>query len=374
MKKRIVGVLVAWFLVFLPFSARAEDLRTEAKVDEVLSRVQSRSGQKVEWLVDLGPEAVPAICKRLKTYAFPMELVKALGELGDRRATRPLLDLLADLDPSRSDPGITEQCVQVVVALKEIGDPAAEERLQEIAASDSADLRVRLYAAGALARFGSREAKQDAQAFIMGLAAERSKYIRSVMDWDFLPEDLYVALCEVATHEALDMVVSVLGGDAMSYEKMAILKHLPTTEYAPVVATLLDVSACEDNEGHLRLAALERLITLEEKVSTEQLRSRLEALGQDELIDRVPEYRDKFTALMKRLLEREQREKQRPTAVSAPAETIGQTEAQISTERAEGPRRRMLLIWVGVCGALGIGIALAAVFAVVSKRSGGKRP
>ena len=314
---RIVLCLSLLFVI----SATAQDKSTEAEVDEVLARVQSRSGQKVEWLVDLGQPAVPAICQRLKTYSHPMVIVNALAKLRDPRATEPLIELLDTLKPLYSDANYTASCIMVINALKEIGDLRAEKRLVDIMAGELAYMRVRLYAAGALARFGSPSVKEQARTFIMSAYVERSKYIRSSLDHDFLYQDIYVALCEVGTDEALDIVLNVLRADAMPYQKMAILKYLPKREDEKIVATLLEVSANKADEVHIRLKALDILMTFESKVSIADLRTRLDKLNQCNIVHEAPEYKRQFNALIDQLSRREQEK-----------EPVGQIEGLLSQD------------------------------------------
>ena len=303
--------IVLCFSPLLLVSAIAQRQSIQAEVDEVLARPQIRNGQKLEWIVELGQPAVPAICQRLKTYSHPMVIVDALAKLRDPRATEPLIELLDTLKPLSGDVNYTARCIRVINALKEIGDLRAEKRLVDIMTSESAFFQVRLYAAGALARFGSPSVKEQARTFIMSAYVERSKYIRSSLDHDFLYQDIYVALCEVGTDEALDIVLNVLRADAMPYQKMAILKYLPKREDEKIVATLLEVSANEDDEVHIRLKALDILMTFESKVSIAALRNRLDDLEQNDPIHEIPEFKRQFNALIKQLSRREQ-EKEKP--------------------------------------------------------------
>jgi len=332
-RRILVGLPLLLLVLVLVVSAITPRQSIEDEVDEVLARVQSRNGQTVEWLVELGQPAVPAICQRLKTYSHPMVIVNALAKLGDPRATEPLIELLDTLKPLSGDVDYTARCIRVINALKEIGDLRAEKRLVDIMAGESAYMRVRLYAAGALARFGSPSVKEQARTFIMSAYVERSKYIRSSLDHDFLYQDMYVALCEVGTDEALDIVLNVLRADAMPYEKMAILKYLPKREDEKIVTTLLEISAGEADEVHIRLKALDILMTFESKVSIADLRTRLDDLEQCDLIHEIPEFKRQFNALIKQLSQREPEK-----------EPVGQIVGLLSQDKEARKRLRAKLI------------------------------
>ena len=308
MIQNIWRIVVCLSLLFV-ISATTQDKSMEAEVEEVLVSVQSYSGQMTDRLVELGKPAVPAMCQKLDTVKFPVTIVNALARIKDPRATLPLLEFLSTREPFSPE----ENTVNIIIvdALKEIGDVLAEEMLGDIMTSESTNMRFRLCAAGALARFGSPSVKEQARTFIMSAYAERSKYIRSLLDHDFLYQDIYVALCEVGTNEALDTVLNVLRADAMPYQKMAILKYLPKREDEKIVATLLEVSANEADEVHIRLKALDILMTFESKVSIADLRTRLDKLNQCNIVHEVPEYKRKFNALIKQLSRREQ-EKEKP--------------------------------------------------------------
>jgi HEAT repeat protein len=296
--------IVLCFSPLLVLSPTAQDKSTEVQVEEVLVSVQSYSGQMTDRLVELGKPAVPAMCQKLDTVKFPMTIVNALARIKDPRATLPLLEFLSTREPFSPEEDTVN--IFIVDALKEIGDVRAEKKLADIMTSEPTNMRFRLCAAGALARFGSPSVKEQARIFIMSAYAERSKYIRSSLDHDFLYQDIYVALCEVGTDKALDIVLNVLGADSMPYQKRAILKYLPKREDEKIVATLLEVSANEDDEVPIRLKALDILMTFESKVSTAALRNRLDDLEQNDPIHEIPEFKRQFNALIKQLSRREQ--------------------------------------------------------------------
>jgi HEAT repeat protein len=285
-------------------SETAQDKSTKVQVEEVLVSVQSYSGQMTDRLVELGKPAVPAMCQKLDTVKFPVTIVNALARIKDPRATLPLLEFLSTREPFSPEEDTVN--IFIVDALKEIGDVRAEKKLADIMTSEPTNMRFRLCAAGALARFGSPSVKEQARTFIMSAYAERSKYIRSSLDHDFLYQDIYVALCEVGTDEALDIVLNVLGADSMPYQKRAILKYLPKREDEKIVATLLEVSANEDDEVPIRLKALDILMKFESKVSTAALRNRLDDLEQNDFIHEIPEFKRQFNALIDQLSQRGQ--------------------------------------------------------------------
>jgi len=361
MIQNIRRILIGLPLLLL-VSAITQRQSIEVEVDEVLARVQNRNGQIVEWLVDLGQPAVPAICQRLKTYKFPMELVRALERLRDPGATEPLLELLDSLKPF--SPNADVRRLIVINALKEIGDPRTEKKLADIMTSEPTNVRVRLCAAAALARLGSPSVKEQAKTFIMGLHTERSRYIRSMLDRDFVPQDLDIALCEVGTDEALNIVLNELREEIMPYRKMTILKYLAKKEDAKILGTLLEISGNEADEVHVRLEALNILMAFESKVSIADLRTRLDKLNQCNIVHEVPEYKRKFNALIDQLSQRGQ-EKEPHKPLSVPAKRSNeQTDKPELAQTDRSDMRPILLVVV-----FGTGIVIAILILLLKQKA-----
>lgn len=161
-------LIIAAILAIIPTSSDCKDM--QAKVDEVLQRFQLRDGQTVEWLAELGPDAVPVLVEKLGTYEFPGAILKALAELKDKRATLPLTKYLYKHEPFSSTLGEhSAERNMTLRTLREIEDQRAEDPLMRIVRSEATLTETRLLAAAAVARFGTVPAKEECQKFIMNI-------------------------------------------------------------------------------------------------------------------------------------------------------------------------------------------------------------
>ncbi len=209
-------LIIAVILTFIPKSSVCEDIQTKA--DEVLQRFQLRDGQTVEWLVELGPDAVPVLAEKLGTYKFPGAILDALAELKDKRATLPLTEYLYKHEPFSSTLGeYSAERNMALRTLREIEDQRAEAPLMSIVRSEGTLLKTRLLASAAVARFGTAPAKEECQKFIMNIwhiSSDSDKeltvpHYNSMTVWSAVRE----AMLEVDTREAIGIVSSFLKKD-----------------------------------------------------------------------------------------------------------------------------------------------------------------
>jgi HEAT repeat protein len=144
----------------------------------------------------LGPEAVPALCGVLNDYShFACRYIVArrLGEIGDRRAVRPLIEALKDYD----------DCVRgdSATALGLISAPESTDAL--IAALQDESVAVRRRAAIALGRL------HDHRAF--------DPLIRSLHDSDWLVRaDAIASLGDLGDNRAVEPIKQLMAVDELS--------------------------------------------------------------------------------------------------------------------------------------------------------------
>ncbi|GIW40842.1 MAG: hypothetical protein KatS3mg076_1419 [Candidatus Binatia bacterium] len=131
------------------------DVRVRAKALDMLAQMRA---------TEATPVLVQYLFLRTTDRAMKKRILAALGEIGDVRAAKPIVDFLRrDLDP--------ESCGTALFALGEIGAPEAEPVLREFAQT-SDDPTLRRLAREALAKVERRqaavasEAKEPAETFL----------------------------------------------------------------------------------------------------------------------------------------------------------------------------------------------------------------
>jgi len=283
-------VLLAASLGPLSLGASAQDIRIE--VEGILATPQSHSGEMVDKLAELGKPAVPTLLEKLDTFSTPMVLVQALGRIGDERATLPLLALLNKLDPFAPDAGEHHfQRLMVIAALREIGDERAEPLLHLILGDEKASIGTRLAAATALARFGSADAGEEAQSFILTLEKETrgGAYRHLHTGGAFSAIELDQALAELGTEESQAILVQRLMTSGLANEELAII-HLLARKSSPSVAeAMLEYAERGDREPYIRLKAVRALVDLGEFADWDRIRMALQDIREHLPLELRPE-------------------------------------------------------------------------------------
>ncbi|MGH9805235.1 MAG: hypothetical protein ACRD4D_08675 [Candidatus Acidiferrales bacterium] len=256
-------LLPVLFLLCAAAPLPAQDM--QAEVERILRTPQSRPGQHLARLVELGQPAVPALLEKLRTASHPMVIVQALGRLGDPRATLPLVELLNRTEPFARQAGeFQAQRLILLAALRELGDPRAEPLLRLILLDDRVEMATRLAAATALARLGSPETKAAAASFILEVAeaTRRGEYGNLHVSGPFRLTDLDQALFEVGTPETQSLLARRLLESGLAHEELALVELLARRPDAGAVAALLEFCQRTGGELYARLQAAKALVKL----------------------------------------------------------------------------------------------------------------
>jgi HEAT repeat protein len=259
----VVCILLFLFLAGAPGVLCSQELAAE--VDRILATPQSESGEVTHGLVQLGRRAVPFLIERLDTYRYPIVIVEALGRIGDKRATFPLLSLLDRVEPFAETKGeYHAQRISIIAALREIGDSRAEPVLQAIFINEKGHIGTRLAAATALAGLSSPDLKEQARAFIMKVEEDvrRGQYGNLRTSGPFQVTDLDQALSAVGTDEARKILIDRLMRSGLPHEELALINLLEKSPDQEVAMVFLDFCEKRNAEPYTQLQAAKALAGL----------------------------------------------------------------------------------------------------------------
>ncbi len=256
-------ILALLLLIHPTVGVQPQDIRSV--VDRILTTPQSRDGQMVDSLVQLGRPAVPVLIERLANYSFPMAIVEALGRIGDEQATPALLKMLRNMEPfARAKGEFHAQRTITIAALREIGDRRAETLLGPMFLDDEVHIGTRLAAATALVRLGSPDVKEQARAFIMKVEedARAGRYGNLYASGPFNSAELDQALFEVGTDECRVRLIDRLMQNGPADEKLAIIHLLAKSPDQKVAGALLEFAEKQQEEPYILLQAAKALVGL----------------------------------------------------------------------------------------------------------------
>ena len=275
-------ILISAIVLVLTISVDAEEMPRdyEAQVQEILARVPSYSDEMEDWLEALGEPGVPAMCAALDTYRSPTTIVRALERIGSPKATDTLLNCLSEPASERYPRPIY---YLVLEALKACDDGRADPVLWEIMNDESVFRSMRVIVAGAVARLGTEPHKAVARAFIMNAWHGKDGH-PALSERRFQSTAIVIALCEVGTQEAFDILLPVLTPDNLSHVQCNIIKHVAHWKDPRVTSALAQVAGDERQEATIRLEAIEGIVKHEHPVDVSSIRGWLEPL---EALDKV---------------------------------------------------------------------------------------
>lgn len=255
--------LAALFVCFLAIPlSRAQDAR--ARVEQLLA---SPRGDLVEQLAALGAPAVPVLLEKLDAYGHPVPIVQALGRIGDRTATAPLLALLNRLDPfNPAENQHQEECLIVIAALGQLGDSRAEATLHSLSNGEQVRLATRLSAAAAMARWGSPAVRNEAVSLILKSARQHKPGAG-----EFRPEILDEALAAVASDESRTILLERLAAAPLTSEQLAIIRLLSRDAAAQIAAPFTAFSERTDRDPYVRLQAAKAVVNSGSEFSHERI-------------------------------------------------------------------------------------------------------
>ena len=260
--------------------------RYDSAVDRILGTPQSYDGEQIDNLVALGPDAVPAMGRSLvRGVEFPYVLVVVLGELGNRRATGPLLEFLNSFAPYSNE---DDQwlAMAVIEALGDIGDPRACDALARIYPDDVVVPYVRILAAGSVASICTDALQANARDYVMAryheMRADRGAF---PMYWDDL---VYQALIDVNSGEGNAILINdILRVFECGYTAMPVIEHFSQVGGQAAIDGLLAVADNARCEIHYRIAAAKGLFVLEGEARLE-LEARAHALLDEAIVGGYP--------------------------------------------------------------------------------------
>jgi len=275
--------------------------RYDSEVERIINTPQTYGGEIQDNLVALGPDAAPALGRKLfSDYEFPMTLVMALGTIGDPRGTAPLLEFLDSYAP-HEDKAVGALPTAAIEALKDIGNPRACDTLAAIYPVDDGVSQGRLGAAAAVARICAGTQQADARAYVFARYREmKADRMAFSMGWDHL---VYKALIDVNTDESNAILIDdILKLDNWHYLSMPVIEHMPRVGGEEVIDGLMAIVASPESryEMHYRIAAAGALLDLGVDDSPE-LDARIRELLDDAVRYERPE---SFIADARRLVNR----------------------------------------------------------------------
>lgn len=242
--------------------AAGQEPTMKQQVDEELARGQLYSGEKVERLVNLGKDAVPYLAERLYSYDFPLVILMAFAEIGDDRASEPLIQFILSRRAEWSASDVL--CQFAIKALKELDDRRAEPVLYELATTEGVHFRIRFETTAALARLGSPQIKQWAWDRILEVYRTEPMNPNKGME-NLTPREVYVGLCEVRSEEGIRLVSRLVANAGQGYiamEMLDVLNRRPETKDSPeLLASIRSIlsSTKETHEYPVKMAALKTL-------------------------------------------------------------------------------------------------------------------
>lgn len=310
----LIFVVLAHVMCVLSY---AQESQIEKDVQELLKKYQSGSIEVHSELVELGPEAVPALCNKLADYPFPLKIIEVLGEIQASSAVPYLIDYIEN-DVSR------HYRSDVIRALKNIGDQRAEDILVSIEKNESIYVGVRFEATVALARIGSPSVKALAwdkltHMYRTGEGVADNAYQNSDV---ILTHDFYMGLCEVQTDEIDEAIASYIRYGGRGGERVRVMGQLviqgELRNRPKIIKALLYVAENEykmDIQGDelitqgaaftsllgLDVVPPEQLLTITESWE-EAIGNAYIAFGKDS--EFVTDYATRLWSLKKKLLER----------------------------------------------------------------------
>ncbi|MCK4422079.1 hypothetical protein KAW48_09800 [candidate division WOR-3 bacterium] len=283
---------------------------------QVLELLKNHKHNKV---VELGEPAVPVLIEIVKNeeYKFPARIVQILGEIGDKRATPLLIQML----PIKV--GIT---IFALEAIEKINDSSAEAAVLEIFENEKVWPSTRLLAGRVLLNIGGERSKAKVKELTITLLSlwEKAMFWLDDEAMEELdksgfgdPEAVFNVLGEIICQlKDVDILIRVMRWGGGRKGEPEILANIGTPEaiealfktaendtsmWAPNIPPEVTEKEREEySRVHpvTRIVAVEALITLGDKVSKERLKKALNSVAKD-----YPEYKDKIEGL-KRQIER----------------------------------------------------------------------
>jgi hypothetical protein len=213
-----------------------------ATIEQILETPQTYGTEAFDRLVALGPEAVPAIGQTLsRGVEFPMELVNALGEIGDVRGAEPILAFIEDLAPygSADESHLTALAIGTLSSIPSSNSCAP---LVQIMRSGESHPRVQLASAGTVARVCEGVDVREAVDLLLRFYDERFEYFSDRVD-GFVEPELYVALAKADDPRISEILLPVMDS-SYSVEVITPIiefaKRQPGEDFAYALSNLLD--------------------------------------------------------------------------------------------------------------------------------------
>lgn len=248
-------------LILIGMSVHAGDLLADSTYDilvmEIIESPQSYDGEMRVKLVELGPEAVPAMGKALRlSVRFPIVLVGAIGDIGSDIGVEPLLYYLQTRAPFANHDVLS---IATVLSLKRIGSARVCQPLLPILEDGGADASIRLAAARSISHVCAISTAQD---FVLNAH-------RTLMDHKpgestpYFQNEVLLGLIDVNNDESNAILIKLLDfeGDTQIY--VSIIDHLGKNGGEEIAQALLNVVGRENfHEYPIRVAALRALVRI----------------------------------------------------------------------------------------------------------------
>ncbi len=296
----IVAALVA-FLLTSPTAPKDTANNYSRQLEEIWSAGQTYDGEVEDKMVELGPDAIPAIAQAaLDAERFHIHYIRALARIGDQKAIDPLLRLLEHQRPAEF--GTDKVMVlSVVHALKQLNAMEAVDSLFEIAEGDNVHPQVRLVSAGYVAALGSGNQQRIAASMILEMSRERENFYRRRSN-GFYEIDMVHALIDVDTDESRDVLLDIFSQSdwIRPYVALPIVNYFGEVSTPRTQQALIDaIEDAERFEYPIRVQALETLGKDETLSKTPQFDNYLAEIAAEAERDRwTGEYAERLKSLL----------------------------------------------------------------------------